>query len=96
MHMRYSGFMAVLERRVPVLFSDDQYQALAAYAHDACQTIGAVIRESVMATLQRPRHDSRATLDSLLASWDAAPSAPMDDWNDVKASFERPLLSDIS
>jgi len=88
--------MAVLERRLQVLFSEAQYQALAAYAHKLRKPIGAVVRESVQDTLRHPRRDSRAALESLFASWDAAPGESMGDWDDVKASFERPFLDGIS
>ncbi|MDR0593965.1 MAG: hypothetical protein LBG60_12055 [Bifidobacteriaceae bacterium] len=85
--------MAVLERRVQVLFDPDRYRLLETMAKRTGSSVGALVRNAVDAMVEARLADDRsarlAALERLWASGDAAPHPAPTDWEAVKDSFER-------
>jgi hypothetical protein len=86
--------MAVLERRVQVLFHPERYKQLEALAHAEGKSVGAIVRDSVEERLARTQASKRAALARLLSAADGE-DPELADWNAVKESFERDHLGGI-
>ena len=87
--------MAILERRVQVLFDPAQYASLQAEAVEQKQSVAAVIREAVDERLRTRKIGRQEALDRLFASGDKNPSTGPIDWEAEKESFEREDLRDL-
>jgi len=88
--------MAVLERRVQVLFDEELYQRLRAEARAERMSVGALIRDAVAERLDQHKIDARSILDRLWASADAQPMEGALDWEREKDALnERPILRDL-
>jgi hypothetical protein len=88
--------MAVLDRRVPVLFDPERYAALERLAREERKSVGAVIRDAVDERLDRKKVTRGAAWRRLLERADARPSVPVGDWEAVKDDFERAHLGGIA
>jgi hypothetical protein len=86
--------MAVLERRVQVLFQVEQYESLRLLAEREGQSVGALVRSLVEERLSATTGQRREALQRLFASWDEAPS-PVENWEKVKESFDEGWRGDI-
>jgi len=88
--------MAVLDRRVPVLFDPERYVALERLAREERKSIGAVIRDAVDERLARSQAGREAAWRRLLERADAHPGSPVGDWVAVKDDFERAHVAGIA
>jgi len=84
--------MAILERRVQVLFDPAQYAALEAEAAAQRQSVASVIREAVDERLRARRITQQEALARLFARADENPVTEPIDWEAEKHSFEREYL----
>lgn len=82
----YHIVMATLEKRVQVLFSNEQYARVEAEAAQQRMSVGAFIREAVDERMQRKRADAKAALQQLFDWADKHPiSAPTtEEWDVMK------------
>lgn len=90
--------MPVLERRVQVLFTAEQYQRLEAEAADERVSVGSYIRASVEERLDRKRLDAQSALQQLWAWADQHPVSPPtgDEWRAAKdAMWNRGAAKDV-
>ena len=87
--------MAVLERRVHVLFDPQEYEGLRRLAQAEGESVGSVIRESVRRRLDSDREGRRALAEQLIASARRQAQEPMTDWEEIKSGFERDHLTAI-
>jgi hypothetical protein len=85
----YGVNMPMLDRRVQVLFSADQYEALKRLARAESRSVGAVIREAVDTRLDPDRAKRMAAWERLMERAKAHPTPAIEDWEAVKDSFER-------
>jgi predicted transcriptional regulator len=86
--------MAVLERRVQVLFDPEQFERLERLASRERTSVAAIIRDSVEERLVRGQSSKKAALARLLAG--VGETDPViEDWERVKDGFEREHLGDI-
>jgi hypothetical protein len=86
--------MAVLQRRVQVLFDPGQYAALEAEAAAERRSVAAVIREAVDDRLRRRRQSKHDALAELFALADADPVAAPEDWEAFKDDLEADATRD--
>jgi hypothetical protein len=87
--------MAVLERRVAILFDPQQYDALRKVAQSEGRSVGSIIREAVDQRLSARENHRRAVAERLIAGARSQRQAPAPDWEDTKADFGRPHLAGI-
>lgn len=93
--------MATLEKRVQVLFSQEQYAQLEVDAKAERTSVGAYIRESVELRIQRRRRDTDKALQELWEWVDRQPAEhgpPLtpEEWEAHKNDhLERPAVRDI-
>lgn len=85
----------VLQRRVQVLFDQDQYAVLEQKAAAERLSVGAVIREAVDDWLQRGTKDKQAALARLLARAEADPVPAPEHWDDFKDEIDRDILREL-
>ncbi|MFT4136212.1 ribbon-helix-helix protein, CopG family [Microbacterium sp.] len=89
--------MAMLEKRVQVLFDTELYARLEAEARAERTSVGAIIREAVETRLNRRRADAQAALERLFARADAHPTPTPLDWAHTKDDLlDSPVLREIS
>lgn len=91
----YSMCMAILERRVQILFDPSQYAALEAEAAAQRRSVAAIVREAVDERLRIGSTRRLRALDRLFARADRHPSPGPIDWEKEKDSFERESVRDI-
>jgi predicted transcriptional regulator len=87
--------MAVLDRRVQILFDPAQYEALEQLARSEHRSVAAIVRETVDQRLLSRRTARRAAFDRMIASAREQDQAPMGEWDEVKANFERDHLAGL-
>ncbi|WP_157962549.1 hypothetical protein [Homoserinimonas sp. OAct 916] len=87
--------MAILDRRVQVLFDPAIYAALEVEAAAERVSVAALIRESVNDRLNRRKVGKQEALERLFARADSHPDAGPIDWESEKRSFERETTSDL-
>ena len=87
--------MAILDRRVQVLFDAEEFGLVQALAMRQGLSVGAVIRQSVRTTLRNPDSRREEALTRLLERADATPTESITDWQVVKDGFEREYLEAI-
>jgi hypothetical protein len=83
--------MRILTRRVHVLFAEERYQELAAWAREEGRTVGSVIRDSADQALERRAGGQLAAFERLVAlarQSDAAAGTPrgltLEEWRAAK------------
>ncbi|MDR1117761.1 MAG: hypothetical protein LBL01_00470 [Bifidobacteriaceae bacterium] len=78
--------MHILERRVQVLFSKEQYRALKACAVAESRSVGSLIRDAVEKRVGDGADTRQRAFDTFLALADSAPDATMteEEWRRVK------------
>lgn len=89
--------MATLEKRVQVLFSQEQYARLETAAAVEGMSIGALLREAADAWMEDKRTDARAALEELFDRADRHPiPAPSpEEWDAMKDEmWDRPWMRD--
>ncbi|MDR1790137.1 MAG: hypothetical protein LBR20_00455 [Propionibacteriaceae bacterium] len=87
--------MAVLERRVQILFDPVEFDRLERLAAQLGSSVGAVVRQSVADRLAREQRSKTAALARVLTQ--AADVDPLlADWDAVKDSFEGDRFEGIS
>ena len=85
----------VLQRRVQVLFDQDQYAALEQKAAAERLSVGAVVREAVDDWLRRGATDKHAALARLMARAEADPVPVPENWDDFKDEIDRDILREL-
>jgi hypothetical protein len=80
---------------VQILFDPAQYTAFEQLARSEHRSVAAVVRETVDQRLSSRRTARRAALERMIFSARQQEQSSMEDWEDVKASFEREHLEQI-
>ena len=81
--------MAILQRRVQILFDPAQYAALEAEAAARHQSVAAVVRDAVDDRLRRRAKDKRTAWTSILKRAAADPAPAPGDWGAFKDELEQ-------